>query len=84
MNGVGLAGLAFFGAGFFPTTFLGWVLLLGLILLLILIARYYYHRANAQRMATQPVVHQYYGAPQAPAQQQAPQNGSYQGDHLPH
>ncbi|MEI8130314.1 MAG: hypothetical protein WCG55_02300 [bacterium] len=84
MNGVGLAGLAFFGAGFFPTTFLGWVLLLGLILLLILIARYYYHRANAQRMATQPVVHQYYGAPQAPSQQQAPQNGGYQGDHLPH
>ncbi len=87
MNGVGLAGLAFFGAGFFPTTFLGWILLLGLILLLILIARYYYHRANAQRLATQPVVHQYYGAPQTqaqPMQQQAPQNGSYQGDHLPH
>ena len=39
-----LAGLALFGYGFFPQTLLGWILLLGVILLIILIARYFYHR----------------------------------------
>ncbi len=90
-----LAGLALFGAGFFPTSLLGWILLLGLLLVLILIARYFYHRANAaQRAAQAPAVHQYYApAPmqnQPPMQNmnQAPMNNGYQqgyqGDHLPH
>jgi hypothetical protein len=33
-----------FGAGFFPTTLLGWILLIGLIILIIVIARYYNNR----------------------------------------
>ena len=39
-NSNNLAGFAF-GAGFFPTTLLGWILLLGLIIIIILIARHY-------------------------------------------
>ncbi len=33
-----------FGSGFFPTTLLGWILLIGLIILIIIIARYYNNR----------------------------------------
>ncbi len=98
INTNNLAGLALFGVGFFPSSLLGWILLLGIILVLILIARYYYHRANAQRMAAvgPAPIHQYYAAPapQQPVQpvyqqqmppQQPPMNtGTYQGDHLPH
>ena len=76
-----LAGLALFGYGFFPTTLLGWILLLGLLLLLILIARYFYHRANAQRMATAPVTHVHYETPAAPS---SPAMHGYNGDNLPH
>jgi len=39
-NSNNLAGFAF-GAGFFPTTFLGWILLLGIIIIIILVARHY-------------------------------------------
>ena len=39
-NSNNLAGFAF-GAGFFPTTFLGWVLLLGILIIIILVARHY-------------------------------------------
>jgi uncharacterized repeat protein (TIGR01451 family) len=89
-----LAGLALFGAGFFPTSFLGWILLLGILLILILIARYFYHRTYVNTMPA-PVNH-YYGAPaptqpmqgqpqqpqmmnqQPPMNQQAPMNNGYQ------
>lgn len=72
-----LAGLALFGAGFFPTSLLGWILLLGLLLVLILIARYFYHRANAERMA--PVSHMRHEAPSASSA-----HVPYHGDNLPH
>ncbi len=84
LNNVGmqnnLAGLALFGNGFFPTSLLGWILLLGILLILILIARYFYHRADANRRVAPAV--QYYAQAPAPGPQ-APQGG-YQGDHLPH
>ena len=77
-----LAGLALFGYGFFPTTLLGWILLLGLLLVLILIARYYYHRANAQRLAQVPTVtHVHYDSPAPTA---SPTMHGYNGDNLPH
>ena len=77
-----LAGLALFGYGFFPTTLLGWVLLLGLLLMLILIARYYYHRANAQRLAATPsVTHVHYDSSAPTA---SPTMHGYNGDNLPH
>jgi uncharacterized repeat protein (TIGR01451 family) len=41
-----LAGLALFGYGFFPSTLLGWILLLGILILIILIARHYYYRGR--------------------------------------
>nr|MBP7805038.1 hypothetical protein [Candidatus Paceibacterota bacterium] len=71
-----LAGLALFGAGFFPNSLLGWILLIGLLLVLILIARYFYHRANADRMAkVAPVTHVHYD--------NAPHT-NYPGSNLPH
>lgn len=71
-----LAGLALFGAGFFPNSLLGWILLIGLLLVLILIARYFYHRANADRMArVAPVTHVHYD--------NAP-HSNYPGSNLPH
>gem|GEM_PF-3543784 len=76
-----LAGLALFGYGFFPNTLFGWILLLGLLLILILIARYFYHRANAQRQAVAPVTHVHYDTV-APGQNGM--NGGYPGNNLPH
>ena len=83
-----LAGLALFGAGFFPTSLLGWILLLGILLILILIARYYYHRTYAQRLvAVAPAANNHYYAAPAPVQPNMNQphaDQGYQGDHLPH
>jgi hypothetical protein len=74
-----LAGLALFGAGFFPTSLLGWILLLGLLLLLILIARWFYHRANESRIAAAPVQHVHYeNTPHANT------HTGYNGNNLPH
>ena len=75
-----LAGLALFGNGFFPTTLLGWILLIGLLLILILIARYFYDRSEAQRRATAaPVTHVHYETPAS-----ANTRTGYHGDNLPH
>ncbi len=47
-----LTGLAFFGGNFFPTSLLGWVLLIGLIILIIIIIRRLYdHPAEAHAVA---------------------------------
>ncbi len=90
-----LAGLALWGGGFFPGTLLGWVILIGLIIILVLLARWFYDRQAAERAARMPVQHNYYGAAaangyHAPAQPShspdphAPHYGGYQGDNLPH
>lgn len=70
-----LAGLALFGAGFFPTTLFGWILLLGLLLILILIARYFYQRSNATRAV--PPANMHY-------ETQTSTHTGYRGDNLPH
>ncbi len=75
-----LAGLALFGTGFFPNSLFGWIILLLLILILVLIARYFYHRGNAQRMAPQPMTHVHYDtAPRSPMSDRG-----YPDSNLPH
>jgi hypothetical protein len=61
-----LGGLALFGNSFFPTSLLGWVLIIGLLLVLIFIARYFYHRGNTQYrggMTAGPTTRTHYDAP---------------------
>ncbi len=94
VNRNSLAGLALWGSGFFPNTLLGWVLLIGLIVLLVLLARWFYDRQAAERAARIPVQHNYYGngngtgyhapASHNPEPPHAPHYGGYQGDNLPH
>lgn len=84
-----LAGLALFGAGFFPNSLLGWIILIGLILILLFIARYFYHRANADKVAMAgPVTHVHYDTP-VPTPPMGHTNNGYQpnnypGNNLPH
>ena len=81
-----LAGLALFGAGFFPTSLLGWILLIGLILILVFVSRYYFHRGNAARIASvPPVTHVHYDSapvPHSPTVNMG--NSNYPPNNLPH
>jgi len=49
-----LAGLALFGTGFFPTTFLGWLILILIIALIIALARRLYSRRPASTLPPPP------------------------------
>lgn len=80
MNRNNLAGLALFGDGFWPNSLLGWIILLLLILILVLIARYFYHRGNAQRGNGTPATHVHYGA----ETNNQHGHGGYPGNNLPH
>ncbi len=85
VNRNSLTGLALFGYGFFPSTLLGWILLIGLIIILLLIARYFYHRGEAdRRMAAPAVNHVHYDTPAPRANTSHDDHGSYHGNNLPH
>nr|MBP9821606.1 hypothetical protein [Candidatus Paceibacterota bacterium] len=69
-------GAFLFGAGFFPTTFGGWLLILLLIILLILIVRHYMKKGPAAMIVT-PVA----SMPAAPSAPIAPATG---GEYIPY